>query len=69
MNKITVQFKFLLDNGETHVVTVKDIDALATEEDILAVGNKIIESRGQHKGIAFKSLIETAKEITTREVF
>lgn len=68
MDNISVKFTFELENGSSRIVTINDVSAAATEAEIAAVGNNLIEKRGEYKGSPFKSIMKTVKISTTEEV-
>ncbi|MCL2321316.1 MAG: hypothetical protein FWC47_04330 [Oscillospiraceae bacterium] len=69
METISVEFKYELENGGTRIVKVNDVSPLATESEITALGDSLIELRGHYKGSKFTKLLSSAKIVTIRETF
>jgi len=68
MEKIYVEFTFLLASGKTRVVTVKDIKSDVTSSELLALANKFIDKNSQHQGSLFTSLEKCEKFTLETEV-
>ena len=69
MEKISVIYTLRSGNGINRDVTIKDVKASATETEIVALGNKLIELRWQYKNSPFTELVKTRKLTITEEVF
>ncbi|MCL2320795.1 MAG: hypothetical protein FWC47_01665 [Oscillospiraceae bacterium] len=69
MDKISAKITFKLDNGSTSNVTIKDLISTASESELTAVANKLIENRGQYMGSPFKSIVGITKITTVEEKF
>jgi len=69
MEKVNIIFTFLLSNGTSRDVTIKDVKVSANETEIVALGNKLIELRWQYKNSPFTELVKSRKLVITEEVF
>ena len=61
MDTIYVEFTFLLENGMTRVVTVKDLKEGVTNSELLALADKFITKKSQYMGSTFSSLKKCEK--------
>ena len=68
MDTVNIVFTFRLDNNKTYDVTIRDVSASATAEEIKSVGLKLIEKGSIYNGSLFASLINTRKLTITEEI-
>ena len=69
MDKISVKINFLLENGYTTDIVIRDLIPTASEAEITAVANALIENRAHSKGSLFKEVKKITKITTIEEVF
>ena len=67
MEEIKVVFTFELENGSTHMVTVKDLRDELNPTQLIALGNKMIDSDGQFNGSKFLSILKCDRIVTNKE--
>lgn len=69
MESISLKFVYKLENGNTRLVTIKDVSPAVTEAQIDTLGDILIEKRCQYKGSPFVTLSKKTKVVTTEEDF
>ncbi|MCL2321220.1 MAG: hypothetical protein FWC47_03845 [Oscillospiraceae bacterium] len=69
MEMVSVEYKYKLENNNTRIVAIKDVNPMVSEAEILALGNSLIQKKGHYKGSKFVSLLGSTKVVTTRETF
>ncbi|MCL2321662.1 MAG: hypothetical protein FWC47_06080 [Oscillospiraceae bacterium] len=68
MDTVNIVFTFSLENNKTYNFTIKDVSALASANEIKAVGLKLIEKGSKYNNSLFKSLISTKKQTIIEEI-
>jgi len=68
MDTVSVVFTFVLENKKTYNLTIKDINASASADEIKAVGLKLIEKESKYNGSLFKTLVSTKKQTIMEEI-
>ena len=61
MDTIYIDFTFLLANGSTRIVTVKDLREDVTDSEVLALADMFISKSSQYNGSNFSSLKKCQK--------
>ena len=67
MEDIKVVFTFELENGNTRIVTVKDLQSSVEETQLTTLGNMMIEKNGQYNGSKFVRLVKYERVVTNKE--
>jgi len=68
MERVSLRYSFKLENDAERVVTVNDIKASITEQEIVALGEKLIQKEWLFKGSPFKAVSKCSKITTNEEV-
>ncbi|MCL2321070.1 MAG: DUF2922 domain-containing protein [Oscillospiraceae bacterium] len=61
MTALYVEFSFLLDNGRTKIITVKDLKEDVTNSELLALADKFIALNSHSMGSKFTTLKKCEK--------
>ena len=68
MERIMLKYSFQLENNAERQVTVNDVNAGITEQEIIALGEKLIEKEWLYKGSTFKSIKKCSKITIDEEI-
>ncbi|MCL2321495.1 MAG: hypothetical protein FWC47_05230 [Oscillospiraceae bacterium] len=69
MDKISTKITFMLENGMTKDIVIKDLISSCTESELYDVANTLIKNKCNHNGSLFKSVEKILKITTTEEKF
>lgn len=69
MESYSIVFTFKLANESRRNVTINDINPSITEQEIIALGNKLIELRCEYSKSPFVELEQSKKVTVIEEIF
>ncbi|MCL2320698.1 MAG: hypothetical protein FWC47_01175 [Oscillospiraceae bacterium] len=69
MEEIKVIYSFELENGNTRLVSVKDMRSDIDEAQLVALGNMMIDKGGEYNGSKFVKLLKIQRVVTNKETF
>jgi len=61
MERVYIDYTFLLANGNTKIVSVKDVKENVTDNEVLAIAQMFIDKNSQFKGSNFTFLKKCEK--------
>jgi len=67
MEDIRVIYSFELENGNTRLVSIRDLRSDIDETELTALGNMMIEKNGQYNGSKFVRLLKYQRIVTNKE--
>ena len=69
MEEIKVIYSFELENGNTRLVSIKDMRSDIDEAQLVALGNMMIDKGGEYNGSKFVKLLKIQRVVTNKETF
>ncbi|MCL2323322.1 MAG: hypothetical protein FWC47_14615 [Oscillospiraceae bacterium] len=69
MEEIKVIYSFELENGNTRLVSIKDMRSDIDEAQLIALGNMMIDKGGEYNGSKFVKLLKIQRVVTNKETF
>ena len=64
-----LKYVYQLENKTKRNVIIRDIKPSVTEQEVFALGNKLIEKAWLYNGSKFESLERVSKIVTTEEFY
>jgi len=69
MEDIKVVYTFILDDGMTNKITVRDLAENLSQSELISLGNKMISLNGEYNGSKYVSLKDCERITTNTEKF
>lgn len=69
MESIILRLTFALENGGSHVVTIRDVKEDVIESEMASLADSFIEKGSEYNGSKYVSIKKCEKIITNTQVF